>query len=239
MPQMRRGFTGLIYVQACNESSATNFMDSAYCIVELPSGLDFQSASLPYTDLGNNTYYFYLDTLSPGACRNFYIQALVNLSNQANSTLCMEAQLYPQDSCVFDTTYNPYHPSPSGSVSPCLTSWDNSSLMVEGECIGDSVRFVIYNTGDPIDGDMSCFAPVRVYVDGQFYLLDSIQLSGGDSIVYVFDGNGSTWILQADQHPLHPGNSNPNAHVENCGTCLLYTSPSPRDATLSRMPSSA
>ena len=24
-----------------------------------------------------------------------------------------------------------------------------------------------------------------------------------------------------------------------CGTCLLYTSPSPRDATLSRMPSSA
>ena len=27
--------------------------------------------------------------------------------------------------------------------------------------------------------------------------------------------------------------------IENFGTCLLYTSPSPRDATLSRMPSSA
>ena len=27
--------------------------------------------------------------------------------------------------------------------------------------------------------------------------------------------------------------------VNNCGICLLYTSPSPRDATLSRMPSSA
>ena len=27
--------------------------------------------------------------------------------------------------------------------------------------------------------------------------------------------------------------------VEQGGTCLLYTSPSPRDATLSRMPSSA
>ena len=27
--------------------------------------------------------------------------------------------------------------------------------------------------------------------------------------------------------------------VENLSTCLLYTSPSPRDATLSRMPSSA
>ena len=27
--------------------------------------------------------------------------------------------------------------------------------------------------------------------------------------------------------------------LEHCKTCLLYTSPSPRDATLSRMPSSA
>ena len=27
--------------------------------------------------------------------------------------------------------------------------------------------------------------------------------------------------------------------IENMNTCLLYTSPSPRDATLSRMPSSA
>ena len=27
--------------------------------------------------------------------------------------------------------------------------------------------------------------------------------------------------------------------IKDCDTCLLYTSPSPRDATLSRMPSSA
>ena len=30
-----------------------------------------------------------------------------------------------------------------------------------------------------------------------------------------------------------------NGHLTNAYTCLLYTSPSPRDATLSRMPSSA
>ena len=33
--------------------------------------------------------------------------------------------------------------------------------------------------------------------------------------------------VDADGNPMHPGD------------CLLYTSPSPRDATLSRMPSSA
>ena len=32
---------------------------------------------------------------------------------------------------------------------------------------------------------------------------------------------------------------NPRRVLFNPGTCLLYTSPSPRDATLSRMPSSA
>ena len=31
----------------------------------------------------------------------------------------------------------------------------------------------------------------------------------------------------------------PGVPPEECGACLLYTSPSPRDATLSRMPSSA
>ena len=33
--------------------------------------------------------------------------------------------------------------------------------------------------------------------------------------------------------------NNPRRRLEASGTCLLYTSPSPRDATLSRMPSSA
>ena len=37
------------------------------------------------------------------------------------------------------------------------------------------------------------------------------------------------------------GDTNPTANVHVVGNifCLLYTSPSPRDATLSRMPSSA
>ena len=35
------------------------------------------------------------------------------------------------------------------------------------------------------------------------------------------------------------GNEIPDEEAEKLTTCLLYTSPSPRDATLSRMPSSA
>ena len=44
-----------------------------------------------------------------------------------------------------------------------------------------------------------------------------------------------------DIYPDPPGTKTENAKsfVTHLGGCLLYTSPSPRDATLSRMPSSA
>ena len=52
----------------------------------------------------------------------------------------------------------------------------------------------------------------------------------------AFQGSSSFWVVM----------SNPNAGHDFdyygsmlCNGCLLYTSPSPRDATLSRMPSSA
>ncbi len=71
---------------------------------------------------------------------------------------------------------------------------------------------------------MVCYAPVRVYVDGVLTQLDSIMLTGGQTVTYNYAGTGQTWILQADQHPLHPGNSHPNAHVELCGDSTNFTS---------------
>ena len=57
-------------------------------------------------------------------------------------------------------------------------------------------------------------------------------------------GNRRTWTWSSwvkkdtlgTYQPIFFGNQ---AGSGNTGTCLLYTSPSPRDATLSRMPSSA
>jgi uncharacterized repeat protein (TIGR01451 family) len=58
---------------------------------------------------------------------------------------------------------------------------------------------------------------IRIYVDGQIVRLDSLRINGGDSVVIMYAGNGQTIRLEADQHPLHPGHSRPNASVENCG----------------------
>jgi uncharacterized repeat protein (TIGR01451 family) len=216
-PFLRRGFSNqIIYVQACNSQLATGVIDSAYMIVELNNSLSVNSASLPYTPLGNNQYRIYLtDTLYPNQCIDFQLSCTVNLTTALNSTLCMEAKLYPVDSCALDDNPNPY---PDSTISPCNLPWDRSSIMVEGSCLGDSVRFVVHNTGYIGSGDMDCLSPIRIYLDGQFIILDSIQLVGGDSSVYVLYGNGQTWRLEADQHPLHPGNSHPNSTIENCGT---------------------
>ena len=49
--------------------------------------------------------------------------------------------------------------------------------------------------------------------------------------------SGKLTILQ-NEGKMHSGKIS-FTPVKSVGTCLLYTSPSPRDATLSRMPSSA
>ncbi|MBL4755903.1 MAG: T9SS type A sorting domain-containing protein [Flavobacteriales bacterium] len=220
MPFMRPCFSNQnVYVQACNEIIATGVLDSAYVDMQLDSHLIVQSATLPYTSLGNNAYRFDVGTLGPGTCTYFSIACSLSCNAVLGQTLCMQANMYPADSCVFDTIPD----TTLVGVSPCTLPWDQSSLIVEGLCVNDGIQFVVSNTGDPIIGDMYCYSAVRVYIDGQFILLDSVQLAGGDSIVFMFSGDGRTWRLEADQHPLHPGNSHPNATVELCGNSNNWT----------------
>jgi hypothetical protein len=212
MPSMRPGFSNQkIYVKACNQYKATGALNNAYVIVELDPQITPQSGSQSYTSLGNNQYRFNLGNLNPGVCKDFWLACSLSVNATLGETLCMKANLFPADSCVFDTI-----PDVPTGVTPCTLPWDKSSLKVEGSCVNDSIRFVIYNTGQAGGGNMQCFAPVRIYVDGVLISLDSIMLAGGDSIVFMFAGDGRTWRLEADQHPLHPGRSRPNATVENC-----------------------
>ena len=60
-------------------------------------------------------------------------------------------------------------------------------------------------------------------------------LDAGLSGVYAYPGTPSTEITEYIQ--MAPITTEQNIHNRWC--CLLYTSPSPRDRTRSRMPSSA
>ncbi len=211
MPFMRPCFTDqAIRVRACNNYQATGTLNNTFVVVTLDSLLLPTSFELPFSFLGNNQFQFDLGSLIPGECVDFWIKATVDCSVLLGQALCMEAEIFPTVPCVLDSIPNPFPPT----VQPCLGEWDESSLQVEGYCQNDTIYFEMVNVGV---GNMACYSPVTVYVDGVLVMLDSVQLNAQQVMVYSFPGNGESWHLSVDQHPHHPGNSNPNATVENCG----------------------
>jgi len=230
-PNLTRCFSNqIVYVHACNDNSASASLDSSFVIVTLDTLLTVNSASLPFTALGNNVFQFQTGTLNPGQCVDFTLSTTVSCNATLGQTLCMNAELFPVENCALDTLPSgpnwdniPSEGALGGLPQPCLGPWDQSSLSVNGWCQNDSIYFTVTNTGVLGGGDMECYAPVWLTVNGVVTFTDSIMLQGGQTITYAFAGNGQTWILNASQHPLHPGNSQPNAFVERCGNAANWT----------------
>ena len=214
MPILRPCFANnLIHVYYCNAHNATANQDSVEITVTIDTALTPNFSSLPWTSVNGNDYTFYIGNLDPGDCGSFTIFCTASCYIPVGATLCTTGEISPLDSCNL-LQYQDSLPI----VPPCSGVWDRSSLNVEGYCVGDTaVCFVITNTGDPGTGDMQCYSEIRVFQDTALFQIDSLMLNGGDSLVLCFPANGFTWRLEVDQHPMHPGNSHPNAVVELCG----------------------
>ena len=89
-----------------------------------------------------------------------------------------------------------------------------------------------------------------IYEDGKFYFLEmNTRVQVEHPVTEVVTGidiiKEQIWIAFTGETALEQSDINPRGHAIECrinaedASCLLYTSPSPRDATLSRMPSSA
>jgi uncharacterized repeat protein (TIGR01451 family) len=222
MPFIRPGFNNQkIYISACNDYTGTGVLENAFVEILLDELITIDSSSLPFTYIEANLLRVDLGNLNPGYCSSFYLNSTLSIDAILGQTLCLEANLFPIQSCAVDTIIeNPTFPA---GVTPCNLPWDHSSLNVDGWCANDSIYFTITNTGNPSEGDMDCYSPVRIYLDGQMIQFDSIMFLGGQTVTYAFLGTGQTWRLEADQHPLHPGNSHPNANVELCGDAQNWT----------------
>ncbi len=222
-PILRRCFDNQnVSVQASNNGLATGTFEDAYATVQLPDLIILHSSNRPYTSLGDNTYQFDIGDILPGQYILWYLNVEISCDAVLNQTLCMQAQLFPVPDCALDD--EPTIPGgATGDIPPCTSPWDHSSLSVNGWCQNDSVYFTVTNTGEFGDGNMQCFSPVRLYIDGLLESVESIKLVGGQTIVYDFESTGQTMRLEVDQHPLHPGNSYPNAVVELCGDINNWT----------------
>jgi uncharacterized repeat protein (TIGR01451 family) len=216
---LRRCFTNnAVYIRACNLPLATDSLYNGYVILQLDTSFIPLGSSMAYTDLGDHRYRFDVGTLAPAECVNIAMTVKVSCNVVLGQTLCAEADLYPSAPCSQDTT--PDYPA---DFAPCLSPWDTSHLEVDGWCQNDSIYFTVSNTAPAGTGDMNCYTPVRLFIDGHYMWLDSLRLNGGETDTMVFAGDGRTWRLEADQHPLHPGNSRPSATLELCGNPANWT----------------
>ena len=91
--------------------------------------------------------------------------------------------------------------------------------------------------GEKVDlGNIEAFSDLESFCQSDFDLIDiCLPPSLHSEAISIAAENGKQVFCEK---PLSLTMKECTAAVEIC-TCLLYTSPSPRDATLSRMPSSA
>ena len=111
-----------------------------------------------------------------------------------------------------------------GCNAACLIEDNNGTCSSDSDCAS--------NNCNPATGmceiNVNCGNGTLEVADGE--ACDDTNTMGGDGC--------SETCLQEDDY-MAPCAADGDCVTGTCDVCLLYTSPSPRDATLSRMPSSA
>jgi hypothetical protein len=195
---LRRCFnTNYYYIQYCNDGPGTAL--NAYIDFDLDPLMFVINTSKPFTNLGNNQFRFHLGDLAPNDCGNFWIRTEISCEAVLGQTHCSEAHIYPDSSC------NPVDPL-----------WSGALLQVSSRCDGDSLRFILKNTGT---APMSELLEYIVIEDGTMGLQGgSPPLAAGDSMIVSVPATGATWHIEAKQEPFAPPAPLPERSVEGCVT---------------------
>lgn len=216
----------IVIVEFSNEGSVT--AENVTLEITLDSNLTLVDTGTDFTDLENNTYLFEVGNLNIFESDNFIIEVAVSCdAGEVGLTECISAQISADNQCIFlnpgipeDTVANP--------------EWDHSGIVVTGQCTNDSLAcFTIFNEGEVSNGDMEGPSEYRIYANDTLVYVDTFQLNGQASIEICWLTEGRAIRLEADQRPGHPGSSQPQEIIENCGdetgTSLGYVVTTPLD----------
>ncbi len=177
VPFLRRCFPNTYSVRYCNEGTAV--ANDAAVEIQLNEHLTLESAELPYSETGDQTYRFELGDLPPTTCGQFRFTAHLDCDEtQLGQTHCVEAFVFPDTLCL---------PTPPAPL-----------IEADSRCDGDSVIFTLRNIGD---ADMADSAPYIVIEDDVMFLTQPFELGEGDSIEILRPATGVTYRLQAPRRP--------------------------------------
>ncbi len=194
-PYLRRCYESSYVVRYCNRGTVT--ARSVSVRLNLDKFLNFNSASRPLSNRNGNTLFFNIGDVGQGVCGEFRVNATVRCdSTFIGQTHCVEAHIFPDSICA-----------PTGV-------WSGASIAVSGACQGDSVAFIIRNTGTATNTQ-----PVShvIIIEDVVFLRGQVSLTPNGTKAISFPANGQTYRLISDQEPNHPNpNSRPTAVVEGC-----------------------
>lgn len=182
-------------VSLCNRGVA--LAEDAFIDIQFDRDQTVNFSSLPWTDRTGSIYRFFVGDLNIEECSDFKVNVTVSCDAVIGRSHCVEAYASPNALCI-----------------PAAPTWNGASLRVDGECVGDSVRFVITNIGD---GDMITPSEFVVIIDAVDIRIDSdIQLPSQGSTILTFPADGKTIRLIANQPKGHPYGENASAAIEGC-----------------------
>jgi hypothetical protein len=200
-PFLRRCFQSTYTLNYCNKGTQT--AEGTYIDLELDPFLSFSSASVPAAVLGTNTYRFNVGDVAVGQCGTITVNVVVSCNTIIGQTHCSEATAYPNAPCGDNLGGN----------------WSGASLQVTAECDNGELYFHFENVGT---GDMT--VPLQYVVIEDVVMMKQVPppsipaLAIGAMVSDTFPANGSTWRVEAEQEPNHPGYSYPSLSVEGCAT---------------------
>lgn len=197
---LRRCVENVYHVQYCN--IGTELAEEVSIELILDSLMTYTGSSLSGVPTqSGDTLTFALDNLDIGDCNDFEIY--FNLGDSTNcdsipigATHCIEAHIYPDSICI--PTQN----------------WSGASVEVDALCTGDSIQFILENVGTaPTQPGLNYI----IVEDDVVLFQDDFELDVNEVEVISIATNGSTFRLEAQQEPNHPGVNMPSVSVENCG----------------------
>jgi uncharacterized repeat protein (TIGR01451 family) len=193
-PRFRRCFSNYVGVNYCNLGSVE--AASATVTLTLDNGLDFDGSNFATIQNGQ-IITVELGTVAAGECGSFYILVTPNCdSTELGETKCVTAHITPDSIC--------------GSSS----NWSGASIEATAYCEGDSVHFILKNTGIAPSSTLD-----YVIIDDHVIMMtgQSVQLNAGEEKHIVKASSGQTMRLRCEQEPGHPVATMPSVGVEGCG----------------------
>ncbi len=180
-------------------NNGTVASDGAVVNIILPSSFSLLSSTVSLDAQDDTLYTFIIPDLAVNEVGGFKITVEHDCTNEDSGlTHEVKALISPDEICL-----------------PQDPIWDESSIELQAEIVGEEVHFIVSNVGM---GDMGEALTGVIIEDWVLPRTEPIQLNSLASDTIIVTPEGQTVRLEVPQTPGHPGNSNPSITVEGVGT---------------------